>query len=734
MSRKRALTNTWQLDGSTPQAVANATICLALLRCVRRLPGCYPRHSSDELAMHLAPVLEPHMDAVVAALLANQPTSVDDKGWIDVELAGSDVLHNAEVLELLGERLAQGDRRFSALFDQVEAHLEAHVAAHTAPYHQNVRFVSELLALPPAAKSFLTLAGAFCHGSIDRTIFTFVDTAAELQRVLPSLCGAVGTRMPRLFDADSPLVAAGLLPSPRSDRRAPDLDDLLALTAAGDRLMTEPFQSPQEMAGVVLDRMAPCQAAAPLVWPHLGREKVLLHTVLRESLANGQRGVNILVHGAPGSGKTEFVRQLLCELGAEAFSVRCTDARGREADREERLESLRLGQAVCAGTPRAVLVLDEAEDVFTGNYNHPLARLFAKSDGSKAWMNALMEGNAHPVVWISNAVAHLDPAYLRRFSFCLEFPRTPLTQRLELAEQAFAGTRCSADAVRGIAQHDDVTPGLLTAAARFTQLASSSGVDADTAALTYLRQHFRASGREDVPALRPVPRPMFDTQFLNLSGSATAEQVLAALARGTEATMLLSGPPGTGKTQFAREVAARLGRRLVVRTASDLNSKWYGESERNVAAMFRECDTRAEVLFLDEADVLLGARSTAVQRADRAVTAEFLRWLETFQGTFLCATNHPETYDPALGRRFMFRLHFQPLDEAQRLALFARMTGHSVTSDQARVLSSLHQLTPGDFANVSKRVQALGLERDVWLRELAEEHAAKATAHRRIGF
>lgn len=69
-------------------------------------------------------------------------------------------------------------------------------------------------------------------------------------------------------------------------------------------------------------------------------------------------------------------------------------------------------------------------------------------------------------------------------------------------------------------------------------------------------------------------------------------------------------------------------------------SKWYGESEQNVAAMFEGCDPQGEVLLIDEADSLLGSRAADAHRADTAVVAEFLRRMETHAGILICATNH----------------------------------------------------------------------------------------------
>jgi transitional endoplasmic reticulum ATPase len=97
-----------------------------------------------------------------------------------------------------------------------------------------------------------------------------------------------------------------------------------------------------------------------------------------------------------------------------------------------------------------VLVLDEAEDVFDADYNNPLARVFSEKHDSKAWMNGLLEGNGHPVVWISNKVDHIDTAYLRRFTYCLEFPTTPRAVRRSIALQHLELVSCSATLIESI--------------------------------------------------------------------------------------------------------------------------------------------------------------------------------------------------------------------------------------------------------------------------------------------
>jgi SpoVK/Ycf46/Vps4 family AAA+-type ATPase len=152
----------------------------------------------------------------------------------------------------------------------------------------------------------------------------------------------------------------------------------------------------------------------------------------------------------------------------------------------------------------------------------------------------------------------------------------------------------------------------------------------------------------------------------------------------------------------------------------------------------------SEVLLLDEADILLGERGEASHHVDQAVTAEFLRWLELFEGVFVCATNHPGLLDAALMRRFVFRLEFRPLGTTQRADLYRELAmGWEPRAGSAPELASalslrldrLPFLTAGDFANVARRARALRLGTEAWIDELEAEHAAKdRTASCPIGF
>jgi hypothetical protein len=142
-------------------------------------------------------------------------------------------------------------------------------------------------------------------------------------------------------------------------------------------------------------------------------------------------------------------------------------------------------------------------------------------------------------------------------------------------------------------------------------------------------------------------------------------------ARGLR--MLFAGPPGTGKTLAAEVLAAELGRDLLVVDLSQLVSKWIGETEKNLAAVFDAAERGGAALLFDEADALFGKRTEVGDARDRYAnleTAYLLARLERFDGIAVLATNLRQNLDAAFARRIEFVVPFEPPDETARLALW----------------------------------------------------------------
>jgi SpoVK/Ycf46/Vps4 family AAA+-type ATPase len=139
--------------------------------------------------------------------------------------------------------------------------------------------------------------------------------------------------------------------------------------------------------------------------------------------------------------------------------------------------------------------------------------------------------------------------------------------------------------------------------------------------------------------------------------------------------MLFSGPPGTGKTYSAEVLANALGMDLLLVDISRVVSKWIGETEKNLGAVFDTAERAQAVCFFDEADALFGKRTEVSDAHDRYAnleTAYLLSRLERFEGLAILATNLRSNIDPAFLRRMEFIVDFEEPDREERFRLWRR--------------------------------------------------------------
>ncbi|WP_419694228.1 ATP-binding protein [Mesorhizobium muleiense] len=147
------------------------------------------------------------------------------------------------------------------------------------------------------------------------------------------------------------------------------------------------------------------------------------------------------------------------------------------------------------------------------------------------------------------------------------------------------------------------------------------------------------------------------------------------LLTGGGVKVLMTGDSGTGKTAAAEVIAGQVDRNqpmLKVHLASVV-SKWVGETEKNLDAVFQHAEESHAVLFFDEADSLFAKRGEVERGADRYANLEvgfLLQRLEDFAGLVILASNHKDQIDEAFMRRFQVVLHFPRPTPAERLRLW----------------------------------------------------------------
>jgi SpoVK/Ycf46/Vps4 family AAA+-type ATPase len=142
-------------------------------------------------------------------------------------------------------------------------------------------------------------------------------------------------------------------------------------------------------------------------------------------------------------------------------------------------------------------------------------------------------------------------------------------------------------------------------------------------------------------------------------------EILRKLVEARRGVALFHGPSGTGKTLAAVAIARELGANVVRIDLASVVSKYIGETEKHLDAVFDEAEQSGSVLLIEEADALFGKRSEVKDSHDRYANIEvsyLLQRIESFSGLAILATNRRQNIDEAFLRRLRCVIEFPVKD------------------------------------------------------------------------
>ncbi|OBX88528.1 AAA family ATPase [Haemophilus haemolyticus] len=463
---------------------------------------------------------------------------------------------------------------------------------------------------------------------------------------------------------------------------------------------------------------------------YLNEMKTMMLDYLQSSFATHRKGANILIYGAPGTGKTELATLLGKALSVSVNNITYMDEDGDVISAEDRLNKCRFAQKVLEGQS-SLLIFDEIEDVFRAGF---LERSVAQKN--KAWMNQLLENNNVPMIWLSNSVSGIDPAFLRRFDLILEMPDLPLKNKSALITQLAEG-KLSPAYVQHFAKVRSLTPAILSRTIRVAKELNTSNF-----AETLLMMFNQTLKSQNKPKIEPLVLGKADYNLDYVACNDNIHRISEGLKRSKKGRICCYGPPGTGKTAWAAWLAEQLDMPLLLKQGSDLLNPYVGGTEQNIAQAFEQAKADNALLVLDEVDTFLFSREGANRSWERSQVNEMLTQIERFEGLMVVSTNLIEVLDPAALRRFDLKLKFDYLTLPQRLDFAkqqAEILGLPLLSEEdLSQIESLNLLTPGDFAAVARRHQFSPFQKvQDWLMALQGECEVKpafSATTRRIGF
>jgi SpoVK/Ycf46/Vps4 family AAA+-type ATPase len=618
---------------------------------------------------------------------------------------------------------------------------------------KNIDALASLLQLNRAERALL-LYGTLARYQRDlRSILVEfkVNNAPEAYAAIADVAGVKASEVGEALRAGSRLERIGMVENLISEHNITDLADLMKVSEKLPPVLMREYRSQSELMAV-FTRPAPRSALTEKDFAFVSEDVRLLCSLLREAVARKEAGVNVLLYGPPGTGKTELARVVAAAAGLELFEVESADRDGNALSGRDRYRSLQIAQVFLKGTAHSALLFDEVEDVFPP-ISSEAAQLMARAEhvgavhtgsvSGKAWVNQILETNAVPTLWVTNRIEQIDPAFRRRFAYHLELKSPPPGAREQLVRKTLEGVPVSDTLVARLTERKGFTPAQIRTAVRFAQLAAAPARSSsrriargagpavlDELIERQLRHADLALGRPPEGAQRPSVT-QYSLDMLNVETRHELPRIVAALKARGHGALCFHGAPGTGKTALAEHIAQQLERPLMLRRASDLMSKFVGETEQQMAAMFREAEAEKAVLLLDEADSFLQDRRGAQRTYEVTEVNEMLQGMERFAGIFICTTNLMNSIDQAALRRFTFKIRFKPLTREQRETMFVveALGGDrsALTSEWQQALARLDQLCPGDFAAVKRQVEILATELDPveFLAQLEAEHRIK---------
>lgn len=619
---------------------------------------------------------------------------------------------------------------------------------------KNIDDLSKLLDLNRAERALL-LYGTLARYQRDlRSILVEfkVNNAPEAYAAIAEVAGVSAAEVGEALRAGSRLERIGMVENLISEHSITDLSDLMKVSEKLPPVLMRQYRDQAELMAV-FTRPATRSRLTLENFAFVKEDVHVLCSLLRNAVARKEAGVNVLLYGPPGTGKTELAKVVAQAAGLDLYEVEYADRDGNSLSGKDRYRSLQIAQVFLKGSAQVGLLFDEVEDVFPP-ISADAAQLMARQEqlaspggvghsvNGKAWVNQILESNPIPTIWVTNRIEQIDLAFRRRFAYHLELQSPPPGAREQLIRTTLEGVQVSEALMDKLTHRKGLTPAQIRTAVRFAALAQSDDQGLDALIERQLKNADAALGtRADGPSYRPSVTH-YDVGALNLETRFEIGKVIESLRVRGHGCLCFYGPPGTGKTALAEHIAKSLDKPLMIKQASDLMSKYVGETEQQMAAMFKEAETEGAVLLLDEADSFLQDRRGAQRSYEVTEVNEMLQGMERYKGIFICTTNLLDRIDQAALRRFTFKIQFKPLSAQGRQSMFVAeaLAGDDSLLSSALLhrLNKLEQLCPGDFAAVKRQVTILGesFTAEEFLEQLEAEHRIKPEVResRSMGF
>ena len=493
-----------------------------------------------------------------------------------------------------------------------------------------------------------------------------------------------------------------------------EYDGNISLDKKTVQLFSKKFSNVTELKKIILGE----PLLPTLQWKNFKHinDKDFCAKLLKQGGNSKYKGINILFYGEPGTGKTEFAKTLCHKAKLELYAI------GEKIEDKKRLECLNMAQTTIHKNDKVCFLIDEADDLM---------------DEKKIYINRILENNTTPCIWIVNSIRYWDKAYLRRFTYAMDFKKPSLETRTELVKNSLKQYNIKIDNKKAeeLAKEYNLTPSFIATAAKSAKIVKG-GIKEVCQNLDAMEKAYNngADKPKKKEKKKDEKKPLdFNVSLLNTDTDLgrLAEQIKEL--KKTKFSLCLYGVSGTGKSAYAEYLAEQLKMSVVKKRCSDLLSMWHGETEQNIAKAFSEAKEKRALLIFDEADSFLYNREGYTHGWEFAKVNEMLTQMEKHKYPVVCTTNLMDNLDKASLRRFTFKVEYKYMTPEQNNLAFEHFFKMKDVD-----LSHISTLTPGDFVVVKEKAEIMGYmdNKDELIKMLEMEQRQKTPVNNshHIGF
>ncbi len=575
----------------------------------------------------------------------------------------------------------------------------------------NLNALAEIIDLNPLEADILGL-GVLIHAeSILESCSELLGTELtgyNIERILGPLLARKPESVSKCLQRQEKLASSGLLSIDISGRYGlRQLVDLLTVTFASRMLVPQ-----NDIRKIVEGFVRPVVRSSLTAqdYDHIQTNLEICKSLFTHCIDRKMSGINVLIYGKPGTGKTEFARLLASELDLPLMEISPQNLAGAPVAPIRRVRNYRIAQAFFKHNP-SVILFDECEEILNqvnGNDRGDDEAAIPR----KSWINKILESNDVPTIWIANSIERFDEAYLRRFSVCFEMPIPSQLQREKMLANAVDGV-VSTQAQVGIARHKDATPAVLMQTAKIVHAIAVQRPESerDALAIHLMNNTLKAQNKAKIAVQNDwgITGRGFEPAWVN--SEVDLQALRDSIVQSRTGRLCLYGPPGTGKTAFGKWLAQEMDVPHMVLKASEILGPYLGETEQKMARAFEMADQQKALLQFDEVDSFLQDRQKASKQWEVTQVNEMLIQMENFQGVFIASTNLFQNLDEASLRRFDMAIKFDFMKTDAAWQMFIKTCSILDVTDAQHVqknrLARLAQLTPGDFEQVMRRARLL---------------------------